>query len=250
MQKEKCISIKKSLVDFMKQNYPDFVFAGSAGSAYAFSRESEGIYDYIILWRDFFEGNIYLSVSEVATCFNKSWKGVPVCVVGRGTSIGVLITGKNRYDACVGEHKCKNCKEELPGLYMQIKQDVDKYVLPYFENCRKELCDDKCKYVTGRYMQEQFGKLYPEEIAEMKRYLVEVNTAYSDYYKECKKLGKCLDTNRFAFDMVPMNGILGKWLTEIQDLLEYTHLSEDVRRSIIKYTTFLFRDEYDFYNYR
>lgn len=54
MQSKKCIPIKKRLVDYMCERFPDFIFEGGNSQLYAFRRENpNGIYDHIIIQRDF-----------------------------------------------------------------------------------------------------------------------------------------------------------------------------------------------------
>lgn len=59
MQGERCIPIKKKLAGYMSQRFPEFVFEGSTSQFYAFRRENDdGIYDHIMLQRDFYKGTI------------------------------------------------------------------------------------------------------------------------------------------------------------------------------------------------
>lgn len=54
MQSEKCIPIKKRLVEYMCKWYPDFLFQGGTSQSYAFRRDNpDGIYDHIIIQREF-----------------------------------------------------------------------------------------------------------------------------------------------------------------------------------------------------
>lgn len=247
MQSKKCIPIKKRLVDYMCERFPDFIFEGGNSQLYAFRRENpNGIYDHIIIQRDFFEGVLSLVITEVASCYNKSWKGIPWFTVGYDTDIGVLITGKQRYDANTGWHRCKNDPEELPKILDGIREDIDTYVFKFLEKCHEKIHTDKYKVITNSYMQTQFSILSEEDIKTVKEYLICVNKAYSEYRKTCRKHGE-KETTPY-FDVIPLHPIVEHWIEEIQEQLNYSYLSENIRIQLIKDTTVLFRDNYNFYN--
>ena len=49
MPAEKCIPVKKKLIDYMSKQFPYFPFEGGNSTFYAFRRENpDGIYDHII----------------------------------------------------------------------------------------------------------------------------------------------------------------------------------------------------------
>lgn len=247
MQGEKCIPIKKKFVDYMSKWFPDFLSEGSNSQFYAFRREnSDRIYDHIIIERVFYEGRIYLVVTEAASCYNKSWRGIPWFTVGDETSIGVLITGKKYYDADTGVHWCNNDEQELSGLFDEIRKDIDTYVIDFFTKCHEKINGDRHMVITNSYMQTQFELLSEEDIHVIKEYLANVNKAYSEYRKACKKSGE-KETTQY-FDIIPMNPIVEQWLTDIQERLNYSCLSNSMRTQIIRNTTVLFRDNYNFYN--
>lgn len=247
MQSEKCIPIKKRLVEYMCKWYPDFLFQGGTSQFYAFRRDNpDGIYDHIIIQREFFEGTISLVITEIASCYNKSWKGIPWFTVGYGTDIGVLITGKNSYDANIGWHRCKNHPEELQKAFDGIREDIDAYVLGFFGKSHEKIRTDKRKVITNSYMQMQFAVLSGEDVQTIKDYLVRVNKAYSEYRKNCRKNGERETTS--YFDVISLHPIVEHWITDIQERLNYSYLSENTRTQLIKDTTVLFRDNYSFYN--
>ena len=249
MQREKCVPVKKRLIDSMREWFPDFIFEGGSSQLYAFRRENtDGIYDHVIIQRDFFEGMLSLVITEVASCYNRSWKGIPCFTVGYGTDIGVLITGKQCYNANTGWHRCKNSPEELQQILDSIRGDMDTYVFKFFEECHEKIHADKRKVMTHLYMQTQFPTLSEEDIQAIKEYLVRVNKAYSEYGRACKKRGEKEATP--YFDMIPLHPIVEHWITDIQEQLNFSSLSESVRTQLIKDTTVLFRDHYNFYNLR
>lgn len=175
----------------MSKWFSDFQLEDSNSQLYAFRRENnDGIYDYIIFQREFFEGTVSLVITEVASCYNKSQKGIPWFTVGYDTDIGVLITGKNHYNSDIGWHRCKNDAEELESLFDAVRKDIDTYVIDYFTKCHNKINADKSMVVTNSYMQSQFEKMSNEDIDEVKGYLLAVNRAYSEYRKACKKSGK------------------------------------------------------------
>lgn len=249
MQGERCIPIKKKFIDYMSKWFSDFQFVGSNSQFYAFRRENpDGIYDHIIIQREFYEGTLSLIVTEAASCYNKSWKGIPWFTVGQCTDIGVLITGKNVYDANIGWRRCKNDVEELNRLFDEIRKDIDTYVIDFFAKCHEKINADKFIVITNSYMQAQFEVLSERDIHAIKEYLVDVSKAYSEYTKACKKSGE-KETIEY-YDIIPLHPIVEHWVTDIQNLLNYSHLSKDMRIQIIRKTTVLFRDNYDFYNLR
>ena len=86
MPAEKCIPVKKKLIDYISKQFPDFLFEGGNSTFYAFCRENpDGIYDHIIIQREFFEGTLSLVITEAAACYNCSWKGIPWATVGYDT---------------------------------------------------------------------------------------------------------------------------------------------------------------------
>lgn len=105
MQNGKCIPIKKKLIAYMSTWFPDFLFQGGNSQFYAFRRENpNGIYDHIIIQREYYEGTVSLVVTEAASCYNKSWRGIPWFTVGYDTNIGVIISGKKQHDTDIGWH--------------------------------------------------------------------------------------------------------------------------------------------------
>lgn len=245
MAGERCIPIKKKFVDYMSRQFPDFSLKGSTSQFYAFCRENpDGIYDYIIIQREFYEGMIDLVITEVASCYNQSWKGIPWFTVGLETDIGVLITGKNHYDASTGWRRCKNSEEELPGLFEMIRKDIDKYVLAFFKKSHQTINEDKRMTATGTYMKARLAALGEDEISAVKEYLVNVNQAYMEYRRGCKKSGQ--QESIEYFDIIPLHPIVKQWASDIQRALNYPNLS----MRLIKDITALFRDQFDFYNLR
>lgn len=247
MQSEKCIPIKRTLVDYMCRWFPDFLFAGAASQVYAFRKENpDGIYDYIMMYREFYQGTISLVITETASCYNKSWKGIPWFTVGCSTDIRVLITGKNCYDPNIGWHRCKNNPEEFGVLLDGIREDIDTYVLDFFKRSHRKILADKCMVTTNSYMQTQFKELSEEDVQAVKEYMVRANKAYSEYRTDCRKKGQ--KATKPYFEIIPLHPVMECWLTDIQKHLNYTYLSESIRKQIIKDAGLLFRDHYDFYN--
>ncbi len=240
---------QKRLTDYMCEYFPDFIFEGGNSQFYAFLREnSDRIYDHILIQREFYEGVISIAITEVASCYNKSWKGIPSFTVGYGTDIGVLMTGKQSYNADTGWHRCKNDQKELQKIFDGIREDINTYVLTFLRKCHAKILEDKHKTVTNLYMQTQFLMLGEEDIQAIKEYLVRVSKAYSEYRKACRK--HCEKETIAYFDVIPLHPIVEHWVADIQKQLNYSHLSESIRIQLIKDTTILFRDKYNFYNLR
>lgn len=247
MSNEKCIPIKRELIAYMFEYFLDFSFQGNRGNIYAFRRDNhDGIYDYIILQRDFFEGEISLIISELASCYNSSWRGIPWFTIGYETDIQVLKTGKKYYDAISGWHKVGNCKEELNGLFSAIKSDIETYAMSYFSKSHEKLHADTHMTITNVYMQAQVLTMQPNQVIMLKEFLVTLNHAYSAYRKECRKNKQ--EEQIDYYDILPLHPLIEQWLLDIQKILNYSSLSKQIRTQLIGYTTILFRDAYNFYN--
>lgn len=239
MQSERCIPIKKKLVGYMSKWFPAFVFEGGHGPFYAFRRENpDGIFDHIILQREFYQGKLSLIITEVASCYNRSWKGIPWFTVGYGMDI--------RSEGKVVWHSCKNDPEELRGLFDCIRTDIDAYVTGFFAECHEKIRADKRRVTTNSYMQAQFTTLRKEEIQAIKEYLARVGKAYSACRKASRKNGEQAATA--YFDILPLHPVVERWVREIQEQLGCPYLSEKMRIQIIKDATILFRDNYDYYD--
>ena len=247
MSNKKCISIKKKLTSYMSKHFSDFLFVGSYSNFYAFRRENQcGIYDYIIIQKEFFEGILSVIVTEVASCYNKNYRAIPHFIVGYNTDIAVLITGKNTYNTAIGWHSIENNAEQLNDLFELIKKDIDNYVMDYFEKCHKKINSDKYMTVMNCYVQAQFKMLCDDEINSIKQYLVDVNKTYSAYRKMCKKNG--LKESKAHFHSIAVHTTIQKWLTDIQKILGYAYLSKSIKMQMIKNITILFRDNFNFYH--
>ena len=245
----KCIPIKKRLVDYMSKWFSEFIFVGGDNQLYAFQKENvDGIYDYIFIQREFYQGKIILTITEVASCYNKSWKGIPWFNIGYSASIGALITGKNHYDANIGSHVCENNIYELDRLFDGLKKDINTYVIKFFAKQHNIINADKYMLITNSYMNEQFMVLSKSDVDLIKGYLINLNRAYSKYRNECRKDGKKEVIS--YFDSIPLHPIVEGWLKDIQEQLNLLKLSESMRTQLLKYITILFRDNYDFYNLR
>lgn len=246
LKNEKCIPIKRALIAYMSKNFFDFSFQGSSGNLYAFCRENnDGIYDHIIMQREFYEGTISMIITELASCYNRSWRGIPWFAIGYETDIQVLKTGMKYYDATLGWHKVDNCKNELDGLFSAIKSDIDTYAMPYFLKNHDKLNADKLMTITNTYMQAQIITLNPNQVDEIKEFLVTVNQSYCAYRKECRKNNRKEQIEHF--DILPQHPLIEQWLSDIQKQLNYSNLSKNIRKQLIRDTTILFRDAFDFY---
>lgn len=247
MKDKRCIPIKKKFVDYMSHWFSDFLFQGNTSQFYVFRRENiDGIFDYIIIQREFYEGMISIIITEVASCYNKLWKAIPYYTIGYDTDIGVLITKKNYYNADIGWHRVQNDVEQLPELFDGIRKDIDTYVMDFFSKCHKKINEDKCMSVTNSYMKTQFTILSEDDIKSIKEYLVNSNKAYSQYMKDCKK-NKEKETIEW-FDIIPLHPIVERWIADIQKLLNYSNLPKNIQKRLIRDTIILFKDNYNYYN--
>ena len=226
MEKERCISIKKSLIEYIETNFPEFTYEGGTSSFYAFVRKSEnGIHDYILIEREFYNGEIHLIISEVASCYNTSWKCIPNTTVGFGTSLGALITGKNYYQAGTGSHVCDNNYDDLQNAFCGIRSDIERYVLKYFDKCHRDINNDKQLSTVYSYMQTQLKLLTNEDVQSI------VN-----HRKQSEK-------DRQSSGNV-FHPIEEKWISEIQQELGYTSVADKLRNQIARMVIILFREKY------
>lgn len=243
---EKCIPIKKELIAYMSQQLSDFSFQGCHGNIYAFCRYGiAGIHDYILIQREFYEGNLSLAISALASCFNTSWRGIPWFTIGYETSLPVLITGKKYYDASLGRHCVSNSKDQLETLFTAIKSDIFTYALPFFSKSHIKINSDLLITTTNLVMRNQLSIMNSEQIDELKNYLIVRNKEYSLYRKECRKNHQNEQID--SFDSNPLHPLIEGWLLRIQKQLKYAHLSKALRTQFIRNTTILFRDAFDFY---
>lgn len=248
MPVERCIPIKKLLMDSMKEKFPDFLFQNSSTSTlYGFTRKSShGIYDHIILQRDFFDGVISLTISEVAACYNHSWRGIPWFTVGYDSDIAALITGKKQNTAGVGWHRCGNSKEEVELLLPAIQSDIETYVLPFLELSHQKIGSDRYMTTLQEYLTGQFAALTEEQITSIKQFLVDGNKVYSQYRKTCRENGQ--QETLHYYEVFPLHPMVEQWLNDLKEQLGYAELSRNQRLKMIGHTTVLFRDVFDFYN--
>lgn len=247
MQGERCIPIKKKLVGYMFQRFPEFVFEGSTSQFYAFRRENDdGIYDHIIIQRDFYKGTISLVITEVTSCYNTSWKGIPWFTVGCETDIACLITGKGYYEAGTGWRRCSNHEEELPGLFAAIGADIETYVIGYFRQCHAKMNSSRYMTVMSSYLRSRFSALDEDEVASIKEYLISAAKAYSEHDKACKKSGK-----REAIEGVDvpfLHSTVKGWVADIQGSLKVSDLPANAEIKIRVDSLTLFSDRFHLYN--
>lgn len=219
MANARYIVVKKQLVPYIENRFPDFKYENRPGKMYSFRRENEDhLFDYILVTSEFYEGKIILQVSEVATCYNKSSKCIPNRTLGEGTSIGVLITGKNYYLADTGTHKCENNSEDLDRILLEIGDDIDRYVMGYFRKCHEKLNRDRQSVTARNYMQSQFDNMSIEE-AQIIR-------------DEWKELGY-------------FHPVFDKWIEGIQKELGFKELSDSLRNSLVRFVILYFSDVFE-----
>ncbi|MCI9155510.1 MAG: hypothetical protein HFF44_01060 [Lawsonibacter sp.] len=140
----------------------------------------------------------------------------------------------------------QNAPAELDGLFEAIRADIDTYVLKFFMESHKKINTDRRMAVMNTYMQGQLAEMRDEDIKAVKQYLMDVSKANSEYRKQYKKSGESIA----YFDLIPLHSIVEKWLMDIQNTLNYPHLSDKMKTQLIKDTTVLFRDRFNFYNLR
>lgn len=219
MAKAKYIIVKKQIVPYIENRFPDFRFENRPGKIYSFRRVNEdNLYDYILVNSEFFEGKIILKVSEVATCYNKSSKYIPNRTLGKGTSIGVLITGKNYYPANTGNHTCENNDEDLNRILVEIGDDIDRYVMGYFKRCHEELNHDRQLLVARDYLQSKFDSMSFEEAQ-----------AIRDAWEGLGYL----------------HPVFEEWIEGIQKELRLKDLSESLRTKLVRFVILYFADVFE-----
>ena len=248
MAGNRCIPIKKPLVAYMAEHFPEYSFVGVNGMFYGFTRFcGDGTYEHIVIQREFYEGTISLVLTEVAVCYNRNWRGIPWFTIGYETDIAVLITGSKIYDASTGWRRCENDKNKLNGLFDAIGADIRKYVFPFFHECHQKIGSDKIRKRVCEYLQAELPNLSEETVASIKQHIHEMNQVYSRYMAECRKKGE--NPTLKVSQMDPLHPQEKSWMTDIQRILGFPALSESAYNRIYGYMIILFRDYYDFYNY-
>lgn len=246
MKNKRCINIKRSLIDFIELNFKEFIFEDSSNSIYIFKRCNKNkIYDYIFIQKDFYEGEISLTISEVASCYNSNWRGIPHCIIGYETNIACLITKNKVYDSNVRWHKCQNNKDDLQRIFLELKKDINEYVLPFFKESHQKINEDTVIKLVKNYIIYEAKKLTDDEVNSIKKYIKDCNLKYSKYIKECRINNKQILN---YFEVVKDNHkILQKWEIDIIKNLN-KHISTKTKLDIKKYILILFKDLFDFYN--
>ncbi|MCC8123580.1 MAG: hypothetical protein LIO58_08565 [Oscillospiraceae bacterium] len=243
----KSIPIKKDLIAMMEHNFPDFIFCSTHQSLYGFTRFTEDLlYDHIIIQRDFYNEEGNLVITEVASCYNQNWRSHPWYTVGQGTDIAVLITGKHRYPAGTGWHSYGNTREQLSAAMDQLVEDINRYVLPYFQKIHEELAKDKLMRVTALYLRTAIASMQTDEIESFQQYMKAYQDDYSAWRKECLKLKKKIDDSQYSC-FIPDHPLINLWMEDIKNLLDFPKLKDSGKSRIRKYIFCLFRDIHSYY---
>ena len=244
MKTQRCIPIKKKLVDYMAEYFPDYEFKGTTNILYGFTKENnDGIYNHIMIQREFFEGKIQLIIAEVGACYNKNWKGIPMLRVGYCTDIGCLITGRTIHPAGIGWHFCDNNADDLQQLFDQIKSDIDTYVIDFFQKKHEQINSNQLLTTINAQMQTELLTLSADEVASIQAYLIDVSRADSEYYKTHRHIlrGEAMS----YYEIIPMHPIVEKWISEIEQRVGLSSIARNLRHDMIRQAINLFYDNYD-----
>lgn len=243
MAKERCIPIRRRLVEFMASEYPDFLYQGSHSIFYGFTRMNpDGICDHIVLQREFFQGKIGLVLTEAASTYTRNYRTLPWRRVGYETDIGVLITGENSYPAEIGWRHCENRVDALPELFGAIKNDIDTYVLDYFDACHKRIQEDPHLPALYAYIEPILSSLSDAEIKSMQAYDQELNRASSEYYRACREQN--IGPTKWCYELIPFHPLLERWLNELKDQFQVESFPFDLKMELVNSMMRLFLDRY------
>lgn len=243
MAKERCIPIRKRLVEFMASEYPDFLYQGNHSFFYGFTRMNpDGICDHIVLQREFFQGKIGLVLTEAASTYTRNYRSIPWWIVGYETDIGVLITGENSYPAEIGWRYCENRVDALPELFGAIKNDIDTYVLDYFDACHKRIQEDPHLPILYAYIEPRLSTLSDAEIKSIQAYDQEVTRAFFEYDRECIKQN--VRTTKWCYELIPFHPLLEQWLNALKDQFQVESFPLDLKMKLVNSMMRLFLDRY------
>ncbi len=175
----KKIQIKPYLVAMMKLYFPLYELIHTKGMFYIFKRElGNGLYGYIDFQREGLPYN-QLVITWCGVGYNQNWtNGMQSDFIGHLRSISYLLKpdGFPKPDGWV---QYGETVEEIEKCMIELKEQIETYVFPYFEEVKTRLLcdqttkDDELMKATVKIMKNELPKEKEEDIKEIIRLMDE-----------------------------------------------------------------------------
>ncbi len=175
----KKIQIKPYLVAMMKLYFPMYELIHTKGMFYIFKRElGNGLYGYIDFQREGLPYN-QLAITWCGVGYNQNWtNGMQSDFIGHLRDISYLLKpdGFPKPDGWV---QYGETAEEIEKCMIELKEQIETYVFPYFEEVKTRLLcdqttkDDELMKATVKIMKNELPKEKEEDIKEIIRLMDE-----------------------------------------------------------------------------
>ncbi len=175
----KKIQIKPYLVAMMKLYFPLYELIHTKGMFYIFKRElGNGLYGYIDFQREGLPYN-QLAITWCGVGYNQNWtNGMQSDFIGHLRDISYLLKpdGFPKPDGWV---QYGETAEEIEKCMLELKEQIETYVFPYFEEVKTRLLcdqttkDDELMKATVKIMKNELPKEKEEDIKEIIRLMDE-----------------------------------------------------------------------------
>lgn len=165
------VVIKPFLVKMMKDEFPEFEIIDKSGLFYLFrKKEAENLYSYIQFQREGAPYNQLLITVSGVGC-NKRWDGYPSTIIGKTRCLGYMMSN-GMPTSNIGWVKYGETEEEINKCMYTLKEQIETYVLPYFEEVKLTLESDKLFQNVVETMSEELPKETKEDLEEIKKLLI------------------------------------------------------------------------------
>ena len=175
----KKIQIKPYLVEMMKFYFPSYELIHTKGMFYMFRSElGNGLYGYIDFQREGLPYN-QLAITWCGVGYNQNWKnGQASDFIGHLKDISYLLKpdGFPKPDGWV---QYGETVEEIDKCMLELKEQIETYVFPYFEEVKKSLLNtqimrgDELMNATVKIMKKELPKENPNDVKEIIRLMDE-----------------------------------------------------------------------------
>jgi hypothetical protein len=187
--------VKATVVEMMRQQFPDFPLYLTKRPSYFFRGVSNDLYQYVIFQRDGITGAFYVDL---------------------GITFDPLRLGRQDVDASYLWYVYGNRPENLERVLLQIAQELHRYARPYFDRMADELTSDPL-IQYGRAITQQRGRLTEGEKVRLvediqaAQYRIDrlentihttIRNMLSDYADQQKVLVEPYYLDRLAFDLI------------------------------------------------
>lgn len=175
----KKIQIKPYLVAMMKLYFPSYELIHTKGMFYIFKKDlGNGLYGYIDFQREGLPYN-QLAITWCGVGYNQNWtNGMQSDFIGHLRDISYLLR-PDGFPKPDGWIQYGETAEEIEKCMFKLKEQIETYVFPYFEEVKTSLLydqimnDDELMKATVKIMKEELPKETPEDIKEIIRLMDE-----------------------------------------------------------------------------